>query len=178
MSCSALGWLDADGEGIHDPLTKAEMITLLARLRVDAGQGYDRSGDPIPYDAVLYLLYREPARLPWCFRTMFLDTDPCGKVWRAEFAVPLSGICGGLPEINEQVSVPDLPGEWENDGDILSLHRMGILRGIDDMGTFAGREWLTRGQAAMMADRALSLFQKTAAPPAPPSAASEVTPQR
>lgn len=154
------------------------MITLLARLRVDAEQGYDRSGDPIPYDAVLYLLYREPAHLPWCFRTMFLDTDPCGKVWRAEFAVPLSGICGGLPEINEQVSVPDLPGEWENDGDILSLYRMGILRGIDDMGTFAGREWLTRGQAAMMADRALSLFQKTAAPPAPPSAASEATPQR
>ncbi len=308
MSCYALGWLDADREesfGVHEPLTKAEMITLLARLysvrhggggtipplpedlgdyvrfydadgtlvhnltsaycldfiagspqdmtvlfreekldqetltmevgfpgdgiactasgvrtgydaednktaylftfpegvnaqelsleqyqkdtglwrtmwQADAENGYDRADDPIPYDAVLYLLYREPAYLPWCFRTSFPDTDPCGKVWRAEFAVPLSGICRGLPEVNEQASAPDLPGEWENGGGILSLYRMGILQGFDPAGTFAGREWLSRGQAAIMADRALFVFQKTEAAgkatlPVPPSAASEAT---
>lgn len=129
--------------------------------RAETQESHAPAGDPTPYDAVLYLLYREPAHLPLCYRTFFLDADPYGKVWRAEFATPLSGICSGLPESGEQVSVPDLPGEWAAHGDILSLYRMGILRGVDDAGTFAGREWLTRGQAALMVDRTLKLFQRT-----------------
>jgi len=127
---------------------------------VNAREGLTPADDPTPYEAVLYLLYREPAYLPLCFRTSFLDTAPNSTVWRAEFAAPLSGICAGLPESGRPVSVPDLPGEWVNSGDIRSLYRMGILRGFDGAGTFAGRETLTRGQAALMVARALSLLQQ------------------
>lgn len=115
--------------------------------------------DPSPYDAALYLLYRTPERLPFCSRTMFLDSMPYLSVWRMELAIPLSALCEDLPEVRQVDSIPDLPDNWrfhksETEA-VLSLYRRGVLKGFDGAGTFGGAEWLTRGQAAAMAARAL-----------------------
>ena len=115
--------------------------------------------DPTPYDAVLYLLWRTPKRLPLNFRTFFLDSQVSESVWRMEFAVPLSAICEALPEVRRVDVIPDLP-DWrfgEDDTEaVLSLCRRGILQGFDEAGTFGGAEWLTRGQAALLAQRVLN----------------------
>lgn len=119
-------------------------------------EGYE---DPTPYDAVLFLRYWMNVRLPFCYRTGFLDDFSYLSVWRMELAIPLSALCEDLPEVRQVDSIPDLPDNWrfhksETEA-VLSLYRRGILKGFDGAGTFGGAEWLTRGQAAAMAARAL-----------------------
>ena len=119
-------------------------------------EGYE---DPTPYDAVLFLRYWMKARLPFCFRTMSLDSMPDISVWRMELAIPLAELCKDLPEVRTVDSIPDLPDNYRFQNSeteaVLSLYRRGILNGFDGAGTFGGAEWLTRGQAAAMAARAL-----------------------
>ena len=59
-------------------------------------------------------------------------------------------------------SIPDLPnwrfGEEETQA-VLSLYRKGILTGFSEQGAFGGIEWLTRGQAAVIAARFLDAIQ-------------------
>ena len=126
-------------------------------------EGYE---DPTPYDAVLFLRYRMKARLPFCFRTMFLDSMPDISVWRMELAIPLAELCKDLPEIRTVDSIPDLPDNYRFQNSeteaVLSLYRRGILNGFDGAGTFGGAEWLTRGQAAAMAARFLEASLRAA----------------
>lgn len=124
-----------------------------------AEEGWD---DPTPYDALLYLKYREAVPLPLCFRTLTLDDFIYEAVWRMELAVPLSALCEGLPDVRTVDSIPDLPnwrfGEEETQA-VLSLYRKGILTGFSEQGAFGGIEWLTRGQAAVIAARFLDAIQ-------------------
>lgn len=119
--------------------------------------------DPTPYDAVLYLLYRVPEQLPLCFRTFSLDSLVYDSVWRMELAVPLAALCEDLPEVRELDSIPDLPDNYRfHDSEtaaVLSLYRRGVFLGYDEEGTFAGADWLTRGQAALVGARFLDAIQ-------------------
>lgn len=132
-------------------------LYLRSTLEVNQREGLD---DPNDYAAILYLLYREPANLPYCFRTMDLESAREDTVWRAEFAIPLSRICDGLPNVRDIDSLPDMPDNWRFHEDetkaILSLYRKGILTGYDETGTFGASDWLTRGQAAIIIDRVLT----------------------
>lgn len=134
---------------------------LKSTLEVNRRENLD---DPNDYAAILYLLYREPACLPYCFRTMSLEAAYEDTVWRAEFAIPLSGICSGLPDIREIESLPDMPDNWRFHEDeteaVLSLYRKGILTGYEGTGAFGPDNWLTRGQAALITARAFAAMQR------------------
>lgn len=119
----------------------------------------ERLDDPSPYDAALYLTYRQNSPLPWCWRTGFLDDFSYLPVWRMELAIPLAALCENLPEVRQVDSIPDLPDNWRfHDSEaeaVLSLYRRGILNGFDGAGTFGWAEQLTRGQAAAVTARVL-----------------------
>ena len=136
---------------------------LRSALEVNRREGLD---DPSPYDAALYLCYRTPDRLPFCYRTMSLDSMPYLSVWRMELAIPLAELCKDLPEVRTVDSIPDLPDNYRFQNSeteaVLSLYRRGILQGFDGAGTFGGAEWLTRGQAAAMAARFLEASLRAA----------------
>lgn len=119
--------------------------------------------DPTPYDAVLYLLYGTPERLPLDSHTTFLDSMSYESVWRMELAIPLAALCQELPEVRDIDSIPDLPNKyfrWKETAAVLSLYRRGMLKGFDQAGTFVGADWLTRGQAALIGARFLDAIQK------------------
>ena len=159
-ACTRYRFTFPEGTGVPD-LTGYQKDAMSWRSTWEVNRNYHQE-DPTPYDAVLYLLYRTPERLPLCFRTMFLDAMPYESVWRMELAVPLAALCRNLPEVWEADFIPDLP-DWrfhdEETAAVLSLYRQGILEGFDEAGTFAGADWLTRGQAALVAARFTDAIQ-------------------
>ncbi len=160
-NCTRYRFAFPEGTGVPD-LTGYQKDAVSWRSTWEVQRRYHQE-DSTPYDAVLYLLYRTPERLPLCFRTMFLDSMPYETVWRMELAVPLAALSQELPEIREAEAIPDLP-DWrfgaEETAGVLSLYRRGILEGFDEAGTFAGSDWLTRGQAALIAVRFVEAIQE------------------